>query len=65
VVPKKSCCLPDEEFGQKMVSVMLDGQEAELEIVDHSASEMSVSPVCPLLGVCWKMNVNSETRKLF
>ena len=32
----------DEEFGQKTVSVMLDGREAELEIVDHPASEMSV-----------------------
>lgn len=33
----------DEECGQKTVSVLLDGQEAELEIIDHPASEMSVS----------------------
>lgn len=33
----------DEEYGQKNVSVMLDGQETELEIIDHPASEMSVS----------------------
>ncbi|XP_067004735.2 GTP-binding protein REM 1-like [Anabrus simplex] len=36
----------DEEFGQKTVSVMLDGREAELEIVDHPASEMSVESYC-------------------
>jgi hypothetical protein len=41
----------DEEFGRKSVSVMLDGQETELEIVDHPASEMSVSSVCPLLNI--------------
>nr|CAD7194172.1 unnamed protein product [Timema douglasi] len=33
----------DEEFGQKTVSVMLDGREAELEIVDHPSSEMSTA----------------------
>ncbi len=32
----------DEEFGQKTVSVLLDGQESDLEIVDHPAAEMSV-----------------------
>ncbi|KAJ9601530.1 hypothetical protein L9F63_000273 [Diploptera punctata] len=36
----------DEEFGQKTVSVMLDGREAELEIVDHPSSEMSVESYC-------------------
>nr|CAD7428022.1 unnamed protein product [Timema monikensis] len=35
-----------EEFGQKTVSVMLDGREAELEIVDHPSSEMSVESYC-------------------
>lgn len=33
----------DEEYGQKSVSVMLNGQETELEIIDHPAAEMSVS----------------------
>ncbi|XP_077267739.1 uncharacterized protein LOC143900363 isoform X1 [Temnothorax americanus] len=36
----------DEEYGQKNVSVMLDGQETELEIIDHPASEMSVETFC-------------------
>ncbi|XP_054278914.1 ras-related protein rapB-like [Macrosteles quadrilineatus] len=36
----------DEEFGQKTVSVLLDGQEAELEIIDHPSSEMSVETFC-------------------
>jgi len=35
----------DEEYGQKSVSVMLDGQETELEIIDHPSSEISVSNV--------------------
>ncbi|XP_012273213.1 ras-related protein Rab-44 [Orussus abietinus] len=36
----------DEEYGQKTVSVMIDGQETELEIIDHPASEMSVETFC-------------------
>lgn len=34
--------LSDDEFGQKKVSVMLDGRETELEIIDHPSSEISV-----------------------
>lgn len=33
----------DDDYGQKTVSVLLDGQETDLEIVDHPACEMSVS----------------------
>lgn len=36
----------DEECGQKSVSVMLDGQETELEVIDHPAAEMSVEAFC-------------------
>ncbi|XP_033325644.1 uncharacterized protein LOC117220078 isoform X2 [Megalopta genalis] len=36
----------DEEYGQKSVSVLLDGQETELEIIDHPAAEMSVETFC-------------------
>ncbi|XP_015110538.1 uncharacterized protein LOC107036841 isoform X2 [Diachasma alloeum] len=36
----------DDEYGQKSVSVMIDGQETELEIIDHPASEMSVESFC-------------------
>ncbi|KYN08323.1 GTP-binding protein REM 1 [Cyphomyrmex costatus] len=35
-----------DEYGQKNVSVMLDGQETELEIIDHPAAEMSVETFC-------------------
>ncbi|KAE8746296.1 hypothetical protein FOCC_FOCC006968 [Frankliniella occidentalis] len=35
-----------EEFGQKTVSVLLDGQESDLEIVDHPAAEMSAEAFC-------------------
>lgn len=36
----------DEEYGQKSVSVMLNGQETELEIIDHPTAEMSVETFC-------------------
>ncbi|XP_046387032.1 ras-related protein Rap-2c-like [Ischnura elegans] len=36
----------DDEYGKKTVSVMLNGEESELEIVDHPASEMSVESYC-------------------
>ncbi|KOC60324.1 GTP-binding protein REM 1 [Habropoda laboriosa] len=36
----------DEEYGQKNVSVMLNGQETELEIIDHPAAEISVETFC-------------------
>ena len=32
----------DEEYGEKSVSVALDGQEAELIFIDHPSNEMSV-----------------------
>ena len=35
-------CVPDDEFGEKSVSVSLDGQEAELIFIDHPSNEMSV-----------------------
>ena len=34
--------LSDEEYGEKSVSVSLDGQEAELLFIDHPSTEMSV-----------------------
>ncbi|EZA61876.1 GTP-binding protein REM [Ooceraea biroi] len=36
----------DEEYGQRSVSVMLDGQETELEIIDHPSAEISVETFC-------------------
>jgi hypothetical protein len=35
----------DDEFGEKSVCVLLDGEESELTFVDHPSSEMSVSIV--------------------
>nr|XP_045607668.1 GTP-binding protein GEM-like [Procambarus clarkii] len=32
----------DEEFGEKSVSVLLDGEESEVTFIDHPAHEMSV-----------------------
>jgi len=35
----------DEEYGEKSVSVALDGQEAELTFIDHASDEMSVENI--------------------
>jgi hypothetical protein len=32
-----------KRFGEKTVSILLDGEESELIFIDHPASEMSVS----------------------
>ena len=36
----------DDEYGEKSVSVSLDGQEAEITFIDHPSNEMSVSYPC-------------------
>lgn len=36
----------DDEFGEKTVSILLDGEESEMIFIDHPASEMSVSFDC-------------------
>lgn len=36
----------DDEFGEKTVSVLLDGEESEIVFIDHPSSEMSVSFLC-------------------
>lgn len=33
----------DDDYGQKTVSVLLNNQETDLEIIDHPTCEMSVS----------------------
>lgn len=33
----------DDEFGERTVSVLLDGEESEMIFIDHPSSEMSVS----------------------
>ena len=38
-------CVPDDEFGEKSVSVLLDDEESEVIFIDHPAHEMSVSYV--------------------
>ena len=32
----------DDEFGEKTVSILLDGEESEMVFIDHPSSEMSV-----------------------
>jgi hypothetical protein len=33
----------DDEFGEKTVSILLDGEESEMIFIDHPTVEMSVS----------------------
>lgn len=33
----------DDEFGEKTVSILLDGEESEMVFIDHPSTEMSVS----------------------
>lgn len=33
----------DDEFGEKTVSILLDGEESEMIFIDHPTIEMSVS----------------------
>lgn len=33
----------DDEFGEKTVSILLDGEESEMIFIDHPSHEMSVS----------------------
>lgn len=37
--------IPDDESGEKTVSVLLAGEESELTFIDHSCAEMTVSDV--------------------
>jgi hypothetical protein len=41
-----SLCPADDEFGEKTVSVLLDGEESEMIFIDHPSAEMSVSVPC-------------------
>ena len=42
----------DDEYGEKSVSVSLDGQEAEITFIDHPSNEMSVSIHHEYVRVC-------------
>ena len=37
---------PEEEYAEKCVNVLLDGEEAELVFIDHPNTEISVSFPC-------------------
>lgn len=43
----------DDDYGQKTVSVLLNNQETDLEVIDHPACEMSVSTV---VTINWILN---------
>lgn len=40
---KLSIEFADDEFGEKTVSILLDGEESEMVFIDHPSIEMSVS----------------------
>lgn len=37
----------DDEFGERTVSILLDGEESEMIFIDHPSTEMSVSKSPP------------------
>lgn len=37
--------IPDDEFGERTVSILLDGEESEMIFIDHPSAEMSVSRI--------------------
>ncbi|XP_055844622.1 uncharacterized protein DDB_G0283357 isoform X2 [Episyrphus balteatus] len=41
----------DEDYGQKTVSVLVDGIETDLEIIDHPACEMSTEAFCSTYNI--------------
>lgn len=41
----------DDEFGEKTVSILLDGEESEMIFIDHPSHEMSVSTMAHLNSV--------------
>jgi hypothetical protein len=45
----------DDEFGEKTVSILLDGEESEMIFIDHPTVEMSVSIIyfTDLLNSCF------------
>ena len=47
----------DEEYGEKSISVRLDGEEVELSFIDHPSNEMSVGLVC-LLHLQMLLNID-------
>ncbi|CAD7091284.1 unnamed protein product [Hermetia illucens] len=41
----------DDDYGQKTVSVLVDGSETDLEIIDHPACEMSTEAFCSTYNI--------------
>ncbi|CRK89669.1 CLUMA_CG003390, isoform A, partial [Clunio marinus] len=41
----------DDDYGQKTVSVLLNNQETDLEIIDHPSCEMSVEAFCSTYSI--------------
>lgn len=42
--------ISDDEFGEKTVSILLDGEESEMVFIDHPHIEMSVSSSSKVLN---------------
>ncbi|CAB0020459.1 unnamed protein product [Nesidiocoris tenuis] len=48
----------DDEFGEKTVCILLDGEESEVVFIDHPASEMSVAE--DILNYLWRESYTKE-----
>lgn len=52
---------PDDEFGERTVSVLLDGEESEMIFIDHPSSEMSVSRKNEVLQIRFRKRKTSRS----
>lgn len=55
----------DDEFGEKTVSILLDGEESELIFIDHPSHEMSVSEILSRKTIENLQNSQNPGRELF
>lgn len=56
--------MTDDDYGQKTVSVLLNNQETDLEIIDHPACEMSVSKIIIIaLKGCYEKTIEFDRLK--
>ena len=60
---RKLHVLTDDEYGERSVSVSLDGDESELIFIDHAAGEMSVRFLKMHYYISCRMNYLNRLRE--
>ena len=55
----------DDDYGEKTISINLDGEEVDLSFIDHPSNEMSVRTICNyLLANLNQTTSNSQNNSL-